>query len=234
MVAAGGEGISGGPVPPGDVRKHVDLRARLALHGVNCAAEHAASRENMMSVQPLRREHDRNPCTVEEAEALVKHVESLFMPWNIDALVGGFTDDCVVRFGTVPEFRGREALRAFFTARSGKQRGYRLKKSFRTLMNDTITNAWEGEWQDAESGTTIAALASKSGSCATARSRPGRRRSTPGALTRRTASSTFCADLIGARLALQSAYPDRARSVVCRNAISVRPAGPYILPLLHR
>ena len=105
-----------------------------------------------MSVQPLRRERDRNSQTSEDAEALVKHVESLFMPWNIDALVGGFTDDCVVRFGTVPEFSGREALRDFFTARSGKQRGYRLKKSFRTLMNDTITNVWEGKWQDAESG----------------------------------------------------------------------------------
>jgi len=105
-----------------------------------------------MSAQPLRKEHDRNPRTAEEAEALVRHIESLFMPWNIDALVDGFTDDCVVHFGTVPEFRGREALRAFLTARSGKQRGYRLKKSFRTLMNDTITNVWEGEWQDAESG----------------------------------------------------------------------------------
>jgi hypothetical protein len=76
----------------------------------------------MMSVQPLRKEHDRNPGTAEEAEALVKHVESLFMPWNIDALVGGFTDDCVVRFGTVPEFRGREALRAF-SARAAGSRG---------------------------------------------------------------------------------------------------------------
>jgi nuclear transport factor 2 (NTF2) superfamily protein len=119
---------------------------------VNYAAEHAASQENVMSVQPLQKERDRNPRTAEEAEALVKHVESLFMPWNIDALVGGFTDDCVVRFGTVPEIRGHEALRAFFIARSRKQRDYRLKKSFRTLMNDTITNAWEGEWQDAESG----------------------------------------------------------------------------------
>ena len=105
-----------------------------------------------MSAQPLRKEDDCNPRTAEEADALVKRVESLFMPWNIDALVSGFTDDCVVRFGTVPEFRGREALRAFFTARSGKQKGYRLKKTFRTLMNDTITNVWEGEWQDAESG----------------------------------------------------------------------------------
>ena len=105
-----------------------------------------------MSVQPLRKEGARNPRTAEEAKALVKHVELLFMPWNIDALVAGFTDDCVVRFGTMPEFRGREALRAFFIARSDKQKGYRLRKSFRTLMNDTITNVWEGEWQDAESG----------------------------------------------------------------------------------
>ena len=105
-----------------------------------------------MAVQSLRKEHDRNPATVGEAEALVKYVESLFMPWNIDALVDGFTDDCVVRFGTVPEFRGHEALRAFFVARSAKQSGYRLKKSFRTLMNDSITNVWQGEWQDAESG----------------------------------------------------------------------------------
>jgi nuclear transport factor 2 (NTF2) superfamily protein len=105
-----------------------------------------------MPVQPLRKDDNRNPRTAEEARALVKQVESLFMPWNIDALVAGFTDDCVVRFGTVPEFRGREALRAFFTARSIKQNGYRLNKQFRSLMDDTITNVWEGEWQDAGNG----------------------------------------------------------------------------------
>jgi nuclear transport factor 2 (NTF2) superfamily protein len=134
------------------IRKRVDLWLRLALHGANRAVEHAASREDMMSVQPLRKEGDQNPRTAEEAKALVKQVESLFMPWNIDALVAGFTDDCIVRFGTVPEFRGREVLRAFFTTRSGKQKGYRLKKSFRAMVNDTITNVWEGEWQDAETG----------------------------------------------------------------------------------
>ncbi|MGB6542216.1 MAG: nuclear transport factor 2 family protein [Xanthobacteraceae bacterium] len=104
-----------------------------------------------MSVQPLRKDGDRNPRTIEEAREIVKYVESLFMPWNIDGLVDGFTDDCVVRFGTVPEFRGRDALRAFFTARSAKQRGYRLKKHFRALMNDTMTNVWSGEWEDADS-----------------------------------------------------------------------------------
>ncbi len=105
-----------------------------------------------MSVQALRQGGNRNPRTIEEAQAFVKYVESLFMPWNIDALVDGFNDDCVVRFGIVPEFRGCDALRAFFMARSAKQKGYRLKKEFRTLINDTMTNVWEGHWEDADSG----------------------------------------------------------------------------------
>jgi nuclear transport factor 2 (NTF2) superfamily protein len=104
-----------------------------------------------LSVQPLRKEEERNPQAI-EARALVKHVESLFMPWNIDAPVDGFTDDCIVRFGTVPEFRGREALRAFFEARRAKQKGYRLNKEFRSLTDDTITNVWDGEWEDAATG----------------------------------------------------------------------------------
>ena len=49
-----------------------------------------------MSVQPLRKDGDRNPRTIEEAGNR-ENVESLFMPWNIDALVDGSTDDCVVR-----------------------------------------------------------------------------------------------------------------------------------------
>ena len=106
-----------------------------------------------MSVQPLRKEGDQNPRTAEEAKALVKQVESLFMPWNIEALAQGFTEDCVVRFGNVPEFRGRDAVHVFFTARSARQRNYRLTKQFRSLMGDTLTNVWNGAWEDAETGT---------------------------------------------------------------------------------
>ena len=72
----------------------------------------------------------RNPRTAEEARALVRHVESLFMPCNIDALVAGFTDDCIVRFGAIPEFRGHDALRKFFTARSARQKDIVSKSSF--------------------------------------------------------------------------------------------------------
>ena len=105
-----------------------------------------------MPVQALRQQVSGNPRNAEEARALVAHVELLFMPWNIDALVDGFTEDCVVRFGTVPEFRGRAALRDFFTARSAKQKNYRLRKRFRSLDGDTLSNVWDGEWEDAASG----------------------------------------------------------------------------------
>jgi hypothetical protein len=37
-----------------------------------------------MSNQPLRKDGDLNPRTIEHARNLVKYVESLFMPWNID------------------------------------------------------------------------------------------------------------------------------------------------------
>ncbi|MGC1467010.1 MAG: DUF1348 family protein [Pseudolabrys sp.] len=94
----------------------------------------------------------RNPQTVEEAKALVRHVESLFLPWNVDALVEGFTDDCVIRFGTVPEFRGLAALRDFFTTRSKRQKNYRLRKELRSISGDVIANVWSGEWEDTESG----------------------------------------------------------------------------------
>ena len=105
-----------------------------------------------MSVQPLRKDKGRNPRTVEEARAFVKYVESLFMPWNLDALVAGFTEDCVVKFGTVSPLTGRAALREFFTARIARQKNYRLDKQFRSLMSDVIANVWDGEWEDAETG----------------------------------------------------------------------------------
>jgi len=106
-----------------------------------------------MAIQSLREEASGNPRTVEDARAFVKHVESLFMPWNINALVDGFTEDCIVRFGTVVEFRGRESLRAFFTARSRRQKNYRLTKQLRTIAGDTLTNVWHGAWEDAETAT---------------------------------------------------------------------------------
>jgi nuclear transport factor 2 (NTF2) superfamily protein len=97
----------------------------------------------------------RNPCTAEEARVLVARVESLFMPWDIPELLGGFTDDCVVRFGDLPEFRGKAALEELFRGRSERQKDYRKRKEFRALMGDTIANYWEGEWEDRVTGASM-------------------------------------------------------------------------------
>src|SRR5947209_6602032 len=98
----------------------------------------------------------RNPQTIEEARAFVAHVESLFMPWNIPALLDGFTEDCVIRFGDMPEFRGKADLEKLFRSRAERQIGYRLKKELRALAGETIANYWEGEWQDAATGKAMA------------------------------------------------------------------------------
>jgi nuclear transport factor 2 (NTF2) superfamily protein len=99
---------------------------------------------------------DHNPCTVEEARAFVARVESLFMPWDIPGLLAGFTDGCVVRFGDLPEFRGKAALEKLFRGRSERQKGHRLRKEFRALMGDTIANYRQGEWEDRLTGAKMA------------------------------------------------------------------------------
>jgi nuclear transport factor 2 (NTF2) superfamily protein len=105
-----------------------------------------------MSVQQAKKSAAGNPRTAEEARAFVKHVESLFMPWNVEGIVAGFTEDCVVRFGDLPEFRGRAELEKFFRARAARQKGYRLRKELKALMDDIIANTWEGEWTDSQTG----------------------------------------------------------------------------------
>jgi nuclear transport factor 2 (NTF2) superfamily protein len=97
----------------------------------------------------------QNPQTIDEAQALVARVQSLFMPWDIPALLAGFTDDCVVRFGDLPEFRGKAALEDLFRRRSERQIGYRLRKELRAFAGDAIANYWEGEWRDRDSGKAI-------------------------------------------------------------------------------
>lgn len=95
---------------------------------------------------------DSNPQTIEEARAFVAHVESLFMPWNLDALLAGFTEDCVIRFGDMPEFRGKAALETLFRGRMERQKDYQLRKELRAFAGDMIANVWQGAWEDRPSG----------------------------------------------------------------------------------
>jgi nuclear transport factor 2 (NTF2) superfamily protein len=90
--------------------------------------------------------------TVEQANALLRAVEDMFHRVDIEALVHGFTDDCVVRFAGQPERRGRDALRTFFTARLARQKNYRLHKTLLALDGNVLANLWEGTWEDRDTG----------------------------------------------------------------------------------
>lgn len=99
-----------------------------------------------------RKETGRNPRTLEEAESLIRYVESLCMPWNVEEMAHGFTEDCVARFGTYPEMRGRAAVLRFFQDRSARQKNYRLRKELRAMMNDVLAMDWTGTWEDTTTG----------------------------------------------------------------------------------
>ena len=75
-----------------------------------------------------------------QAHALLRAVEDMFHRRDIDALVKGFTEDCVFRFAEQPEQRGRDPLRKFFTARLERQKNYRLKKTLLALDRNLIAN----------------------------------------------------------------------------------------------
>ena len=90
--------------------------------------------------------------TKAQANALLRAVEDMFHRSAIEALVHGFTEDCVVRFAEQPERRGRQALRELFVARLARQKNYRLKKTLLALDRNVLANVWEGTWEDRDSG----------------------------------------------------------------------------------
>ena len=101
---------------------------------------------------PKKSDFGGNPTTVEEAQALINHVASLCLPWNVDAMAEGFTEDCVCHFGLYPEMHGREAVREFFRARSRRQANYKCVKALRSLAGDTLAIDFTGTWEDTLTG----------------------------------------------------------------------------------
>jgi len=91
-----------------------------------------------------------------QANGLLRVVEDMFHRVDIDALVHGFTEDCVFRFAEQPERRGRQALREFFAARLARQKNYQLKKTLLALEGNVLANVWEGMWEDRDTGKKMA------------------------------------------------------------------------------
>ena len=88
----------------------------------------------------------------DSARRLVQAVEDAFGAADLAAIERGFTEDAVARFADFPEMQGREAIMAFLRARFARTLGYRLTKTLRCAMGDTLANTWDASWQDARTG----------------------------------------------------------------------------------
>jgi len=97
-----------------------------------------------------------NPKTFDDALQFVKQVESVFNNWDLEAVMAGFTDDCIVRFADAPVFEGTDRIRSMFTTRHVPRRDYRLIKTLKAYVNDIICNSWDCEWLDPESDAKMA------------------------------------------------------------------------------
>jgi nuclear transport factor 2 (NTF2) superfamily protein len=83
---------------------------------------------------------------------LVKAAQRDFENQNVESILGGYTDDVVIRFADVPEVRGKIAAERFLRARFARQRNYRLNKVLRMVDRNMVGNYWDGEWEDAKTG----------------------------------------------------------------------------------
>jgi nuclear transport factor 2 (NTF2) superfamily protein len=93
--------------------------------------------------------------SVEEATRMVEGVEDAYNAADIQRIVDGYTEDVVIRFGDVPEIRGKEDAEKFIGARFARIRNYKLKKSLRAVMGNVVGVYWDGAWEDLKTGKRI-------------------------------------------------------------------------------
>ena len=62
----------------------------------------------------------------DEALKIVQRAEDTFNRGDVDAILGRYADDVVIRFAGIPEIRGKAAAEKFMRARFARQKNYRL------------------------------------------------------------------------------------------------------------
>jgi ketosteroid isomerase-like protein len=90
---------------------------------------------------------------LEHARALVRQFAEVTTSKDVDALLAGFPDGCIVQYGAFPVMRGKEALRPFVKEMfSPRLRDFICEKTLRTLSGNVIGGTWTATWTDAKSG----------------------------------------------------------------------------------
>jgi nuclear transport factor 2 (NTF2) superfamily protein len=88
----------------------------------------------------------------DEALAIVQRAEDTFNRGDIDAILGRYAEDVVIRFSGLPEISGKAAAEAFLRARFRRQRNYRLKKTLFMVEGSRIGATYSASWDDTRTG----------------------------------------------------------------------------------
>jgi hypothetical protein len=90
--------------------------------------------------------------TRDEALKIVRRAEDTFNRGDVDAILGRYADDIVIRFAGIPEITGKEAAEQFLRARFARQKNYRLKKTLFMVEGFKIGATYTVRWDDAKTG----------------------------------------------------------------------------------
>ncbi|WP_406625233.1 nuclear transport factor 2 family protein [Acidovorax sp. SDU_ACID1] len=90
------------------------------------------------------------PITWDAAEAALKLSEERFQAGDVEGLVSKYHDDVIIRFASLPEFRGKEAARRWLQKRLERQLNYTLKKELLAIDGQKVTRSWTGHWVDSQ------------------------------------------------------------------------------------
>jgi nuclear transport factor 2 (NTF2) superfamily protein len=88
----------------------------------------------------------------DEARKTVQRAEDTFNRGDVDAILGRYADDVVIRFAGIPEIRGKAAAERFLRARFARQKDYRLKKTLFMVDGLKIGATYTASWEDAKTG----------------------------------------------------------------------------------
>jgi hypothetical protein len=95
-----------------------------------------------MSTEAKARSQKDGQLTEEAAKAALERYQELWNRQALSELLDGFTDDIAVEFADLPPIHGRAELERVLRARLVRQKGYRLQKTLRGVVGNTIVGSW--------------------------------------------------------------------------------------------
>jgi uncharacterized protein len=90
--------------------------------------------------------------THDEALEIVQRAEGTFNRGDVDAILGRYADDIVIRFAGIPEIKGKAGAEKFLRARFARQKNYRLKKTLFMVEGFKIAATYDVRWDDSKTG----------------------------------------------------------------------------------